>query len=257
MAHKFVKKHHRIGLALILIIQPLFLLLFSIGTLFYTEDAHYRLLKPETGQEWAYHENMMDYLKGSISQETVQLSVPLTPAEAAHLQDVRNRIVWLQIAIIVGLIVLLALLWFVPHSSHASMWASFIGLGISALILILPFQLVFTAFHSLFFKAHTWMFPPDSVFMFVYGRGFWQAIVGWILAVNALLNLIVALIAWWSCRHAETVPVRKLHRHEKDSSHEVEHHNNRSRRRKKFQFHKRKRQYRVKKRAKARRVKRR
>jgi integral membrane protein (TIGR01906 family) len=98
---------------------------------------------------------IVSYLVGSSN------SLPfLSPAEAAHMQDVREVLrIGVAISLAATLIVVLRSVFSGLQRSSAR--AAFITSVVLTLLLI-PFQYAFEYFHKLFFPQGNWQFPIDS-----------------------------------------------------------------------------------------------
>lgn len=78
------------------------------------------------------------------------------------------------------------------------LYSGMLTVAILVLLYFIPFELVFTAFHKIFFAQGSWIFPPNSALIQIYPFDFWHSIsfslfsrgfiAGWLLIAAGLLR---------------------------------------------------------------------
>lgn len=147
------------------ILFPFLMLLLFSNALIFDEQTNRALLAPDAVAPTL---QLVEYFRGDAVLPDV-----FNAQEQAHLVDVKQVIQDLGYGMFVVLVVFLFLL----SRADASFVFSrgfFILLALSMLLVVLPFDAVFTAFHSLAFPQGNWVFPSDSTLIQLYPFSFFQ-----------------------------------------------------------------------------------
>jgi len=148
-------------------------------------------------------DTILYYLRGRASREKMASmrtdggEIALRDEETQHLVDVKVVMDGFFIAhgLALGLaLICLVLLWFsdrrplIPALLRRGVWTT---TGIIALIVaasFINFDLFFTRFHEIFFKADSWIFYQEDTLIQLYPLPLWQDVV-WKIGVMVLLEL--------------------------------------------------------------------
>ncbi|MBI4146005.1 DUF1461 domain-containing protein [Candidatus Woesearchaeota archaeon] len=142
---------------------PIFCLLFSFAILFADQNFTLSLLDekavPATQQ-------LLQYFWGTNSMPQV-----FTSQEQAHLRDVKI-VIWIALILLLATIAILysQRQHFMTITLNGTLLLSPI-LGVSAVI---PFDIIFTNFHHIFFPNGNWIFPPNSTLIQYYPFTFFR-----------------------------------------------------------------------------------
>ena len=131
------------------------------------------------------------------------------PSAVSHLADVRDVVLALRY-VSLALAAVLAI-WLIAsirlrrfeQTSIALRWGTWACLAfpiVLALAGLLDFDALFSAFHSVFFEAGTWVFPADSLLIELFPETFW-AVAG---ASLALLVAAQGVVMWLASRALRT-----------------------------------------------------
>jgi integral membrane protein (TIGR01906 family) len=145
---------------------------------------------------------------------TVDGRTGFVPTEVSHLDDVRDVIG--KGRIVTALLALGLAMWLVWGLARGRITAvaralrsggalTLTFIVVAAAASVFSFEQAFTAFHDLFFKPGTWMFPPDSLLIEVFPEPFWQ-MMGVLLALLVAMGGGVMLLA--ASRLGRAAPVR-------------------------------------------------
>lgn len=121
-------------------------------------------------------------------------------AASSHLVDVRNVLVPARTVTAAAFVVALA--WAVARRRRLTLlagtlvtaaWALLVMVAAALLVGLSNFDSFFTWFHSLFFAAGTWTFPPDALLIRVFPLAFWTSAAatwaGLVLMSSGLLTI--------------------------------------------------------------------
>lgn len=117
----------------------------------------------------------------------------LTNQEAKHMLDVKIVVHALFSFYVLSLLYLLAT---AKKTWDAVPVASAAVVGILASLTLLPFNIVFTWFHHLFFTKGTWIFPPTSALLAAYPFSFFESFAMWIGGISIIFTLV--LLGSWT-----------------------------------------------------------
>ncbi len=156
------------------IIFPIFCLLLSFFVLLTDRQFTYSLLdNPESIQPT---KQLLQYFEGRA-----QVPEIFTTEEKSHLADVKQLIQFSFIALIIT-----AILLFYTFTKKTVKYGTYLLLAILALSSIIPFDLLFTKFHQIFFQQGNWQFAPDSTLITFYSSSFF-ANYALAIAIHAII----------------------------------------------------------------------
>jgi integral membrane protein (TIGR01906 family) len=122
--------------------------------------------------------------------------------ELQHMQDVKNTVraaLWVFNA---GLLLLLLLGvgawrggWIAAYQAGIERggWGTLFLMGAIVLLVVLAFNVIFVAFHQVFFEAGTWSFPYSDTLIRLFPERFWQDTFLAVVMISGGLGLGLAL----------------------------------------------------------------
>lgn len=129
------------------------------------------------------------------------------PAAVSHLMDVRSVIAGSRSAVAWIALVLAAYIWWcvarqrlesLARSMRSGALVLAVCTALALVVAVTSFDVLFTAFHGVFFAAGTWVFPEDSLLIRLFPERFWIASgAAWaalVFAGAAVLAVIARLL---------------------------------------------------------------
>ena len=179
-------------------------LLLSVSVLFFAEEFHQQLL-PRDPQASAAHHALLDYLRGTATLEQTSERAALTPEEASHIQDVKRRVNVARVLLAVLLVIVTGFVIVKPRMldvKKAFFWSGISGIVLVIVLVVIPYDVIFTLFHASLFEQGTWLFPVGTTLANLYGGSFFQITFRAIMAVDFFMNLVITGFAWLALRKA-------------------------------------------------------
>jgi integral membrane protein (TIGR01906 family) len=121
-------------------------------------------------------------------------------SEVSHLGDVQNVMAWVHglfWVLLIGIVLVGSYLAREKMLGKAFVWGGFSTVLLVVVIglwAILGFDSLFTGFHSLFFAAGTWTFPPESGLILLFSPSFFIMVTKDILMLTALFGMVIAVM---------------------------------------------------------------
>jgi len=166
------------------ILFPVVMLLLFANALLFDTQTYHALLQPGA---YTTTVHVLDYFHGKVPVPTL-----FNTAERSHLADVKrviNTLEWLAPFLF---LIWLAVLPFTELNTVLVRGFQILLLIVFLLVLI-PFDTVFTHFHQVFFPQGNWMFPADSMLILLYPASFFQAFFTQILALTLVFSSVFAV----------------------------------------------------------------
>lgn len=188
----FSNKKQGLMVLIFIIFLPFFLLLISYKATL--------LVFPLTPAQ----EEVFQFLQGKE-----QLPAEYTALEKSHLEDVRQVMKWMDLALGIVLIIILSLIVYLKNKDEVELLRKSLQYGgiatmglIGALLLLIffDFTTIFTAFHQLFFPQGNWMFPADSLLIQTFPVEFFIRVSQVIFLFTVLLGLGAFLLSKYFAR---------------------------------------------------------
>lgn len=182
---------------LLILLFPLLLYLFSLGTLIFNTDFYTELfLKTNVDQEKAQELTtvVFDYLKNN-DFDPPRLPF-LTEKENSHMRDVKV-LVTLHFVVFVFLLLLFVILFSRSTKKQIVVrYGSIISIILPIVFAVFDFSSVFTLFHAVFFPQGNWVFPATSVLVNVYTFEFFKLFVANTILRAEVISTILLLISF-------------------------------------------------------------
>ena len=135
-------------------------------------------------------EQLISYFKGPVDQPLTVSA--FSPKEASHLRDVKQA--FKRAGLLFGIVFFVWVASFIQNPLLASR-ALFLGgsacLLLCAMMILVPFDALFTLFHALLFKPETWIFSPNELLVSIYPKSLFEhlaEIIFWRTAALAVLS---------------------------------------------------------------------
>ena len=169
-------KSSKYAFFLLVILIPIFVYLMSFNSLIYNDS----FVQKTAGGYWKYegYDSMsslvVNYLENPDEVGLIEIDA-FTESEKQHLLDVKivaHRIFdfsFLVMGVILGLLYV-----FKWDCRKVLVNAGMITIMVPILLYFIPFNFVFTGFHSIFFASGSWIFPSSSLLIKLYPFEFWK-----------------------------------------------------------------------------------
>lgn len=159
--------------------------------------------------EFAYQS--VDYLIGKITDTEFQaITLPngeplFNQREFSHMQDVRDlTVIMLRVwyaslgVMLVGILLAFKLDWQKILFQTGKLAGMIIFVFIITVLIgvVLNFDQLFTAFHTVFFEGDTWLFYPDDSLIRLFPTPFWVNV----FVTVGVISFTLAFILYFSCR---------------------------------------------------------
>ena len=177
---------------LLIILVPIIVYLMSFGVLVYDSNYYTKLTEKYSSIDAAsMNKDMVEYFKTGNVPESFQ---DFNEKELVHLEDVRltiNRLIILLMALTVLFIFLLN---FTEHKRDVFFYGGIITV-ILPLLSFLPFDMLFTQMHNLFFAKGTWIFNADALLVNLYPVNFFFSFAKTIILTGFCLGVVITFLA--------------------------------------------------------------
>lgn len=184
-----MQKYLKIALVLLV---PIILYLISFGILAYDSDYYSRLTSKYSAIDAAgMNKGMTDYFKTGEAPESFSA---FSEKELAHLEDVKtviNRMILLLMTCTVFFIILIN---FAEKKQEIIFYGGIFAMAIP-LLFLLPFDLLFTQMHSLFFAEGSWIFGADELIVNIYTIDFFHSFAKSIILTGFCLGAVITFLA--------------------------------------------------------------
>ncbi|MBW2969761.1 DUF1461 domain-containing protein [Candidatus Woesearchaeota archaeon] len=171
------------------IIFPIFCLMLSFFILITDSHYTYSLVKEEHAQPT---KELVHYLVWQGQMPEV-----FNAEEQLHLQDVKQLI---KYAFITFLLTILVLIYCSSELKKAIRQGTILLLAILGACFVIPFEVLFTKFHQIFFPQGNWIFPPDSTLITFYPANFFATYALSIAVYAIFLALILTHFTYFVSR---------------------------------------------------------
>ena len=204
MMRKTEKKSGKRAFVLLVIAIPILAYILSFSSLMHNAE----FVEKGMGGRWedeqynAINSFVAYYLMDPDEERLIGLE-SFSEEEQQHLLDVKKVFhrAFDLLFLIVGMV--LALAYFNNAAGKGESWrkillySGIITAAIPIILYLIPFGLLFSTVHSVFFAPGTWVFPKDAVLLQVYPIGFWKSaafslflrgfVTGWLLILAGFI----------------------------------------------------------------------
>jgi len=178
-------------LILILLI-PIIVYLSSFGILVYDSD-YYSTLTAEYSSVDASQMNkdMVEYFKTGLVPSSFS---EFNEKERVHLKDVRDVIQSLLWVLMASVVLFVFLLRFAKDRQKIIFYGGIITV-VLPILFFLPFDLLFTQMHNLFFKPGSWVFASNALLVILYTQNFFFEFAKSIILSGFCLGLVITILS--------------------------------------------------------------
>ena len=128
-------------------------------------------------------EELSDYFK-----DRGEMPADFNEEEAAHMKDVKRLLQFLQAALLIGIVVLVALVTML-ETRKLMLYGGLITLALVILSSAIPFHLLFIMMHHSFFPQGNWSFPAESTIIQYYPQ---ELFISYACSIGTTVSLIAA-----------------------------------------------------------------
>jgi integral membrane protein (TIGR01906 family) len=133
------------------------------------------------------NKDMIEYFKTGIAPASF---LGFSEKELVHLKDVRCVIQYLLGALMISVVLFVFLLRFAKDRRKIFFYGGIITI-VLPILFFLPFDLLFTQMHNLFFEPGSWVFPPDALLVNLYPVQFFFSFAKSIILGGFCLGLVI------------------------------------------------------------------
>ncbi len=181
----------KLSLAVILI--PIVLLL-STSYFFAFNETFYHNNVPDIEDKDAKITNVLNFLK---DKEDLNY---FTKTEQIHMQDVKTKLNFLKLVLILAALVLIFIIFYLIYTKHYNFLGNYLFQGailtlaiiiIIDLISIFNFEQMFIKCHELIFSNYLWMLPSSSELLLMFPLQFFITFIKKVLLTSLILTLLL------------------------------------------------------------------
>ncbi|MEM4240221.1 MAG: DUF1461 domain-containing protein [Candidatus Woesearchaeota archaeon] len=169
------------------VIFPFLMLLLIGNALVFDETAYKHLLRPGAVNATM---QLLDYFQGKAEIPGI-----FDKNEQSHLADVKQVISllrWISFALLAIFLVLMAK----ADTGLVFRRGFLLFILLAILCAFIPFDVVFTLFHKVFFPQGNWMFPEGSMLIILYPETFFQAFFLYIVSLTTVFSAVFAVYGY-------------------------------------------------------------